>query len=324
MNELRWNPLLGTWTMVAANRQARPNLPKDNCPFCPKSPAESYQVKSYPNDFPSLTPFPAAPSVIDGPYRTAENYGHCEVLLYDSDHYKSLSQLPPTQVYALVQLWQARFAARAADKRIRYVFIFENRGAEVGVTIPHPHGQLYAYPFVPLKLETELDNCQKYFGIKEECLLCAMNKIEASSTRLIFENEYYYTYLPHFTDYPFGVFIVPKRHFADFRLMQEAEAKALADAIWKINGAFDALYDRPFPFMMCLHPAPVNAPEYADAETYFHFHIEFYPPLRGADKIKYNAASETGAWAAANTRSVEETAEELRQALARFLANKNV
>lgn len=319
MNELRWNPLLGTWTMVAANRQTRPHLPTESCPFCPKNPEEHYTVKSYPNDFPALSPkylrkLDPAPA----PYANQAAYGFCEVILYDSAHTKHLWQLPLSQVEDLVRLWYNRFSYFATDEKIKYIFIFENRGEPVGVTIHHPHGQLYAYPFVPLKLATELANCQNYYQTKGQCLICAMNETERNDIRLIFANAHFLVYLPYFTDYPYGVWISARRHFADFKNMNELEKKSLAEAILKVNGMFDFLFDKPFPFMMCLHPAPVNCPEYIGLDNYFHFHIEFYPPLRMADKIKYYASSEMGAWAAANTRLVEETAQELRDALQKF------
>jgi len=156
MAELRWNPLLQTWTMVASNRQDRPQLPKDWCPFCPGSGKvpDHYEVHAYDNDFPALTLTPDQPDFpVKGLYQVAPNYGKCEVILYSSNHYGTLPSLSVDHIYKLLDLLAERYRVLAKDPKIKYIFQFENRGEEVGVTMPHPHGQIYAYPFVPQKLK---------------------------------------------------------------------------------------------------------------------------------------------------------------------------
>lgn len=324
MAELRWNPLLRTWTMVASNRQVRPHLPKDWCPFCPGSGKvpDDYDVHIYDNDFPVLSLEPAPPDVTgSGPYKAAESYGKCEVVLYSPDHYSTLPALSVEHIYKLVNLLAKRQAALAQDPKIKYVFPFENRGEEVGVTMPHPHGQIYAYPFVPQKLQVELDSCREHHQETGRCLICDMNREEESfGERMIAENESFLAYLPFFTDYPFGVYIVSKKHRGSIAEFCDREKAALAVMLKQVTGAFDCLYDKPFPYMMCFHQTPVNSPEYSAAGEYYHFHIEFYPPLREANKIKWYASSEMGAWAACNPVAVEESAKLLRQAYARFAA----
>lgn len=322
MGELRWNPLLGTYTMVAANRQGRPHLPKDYCPFCPGSGKvpDDYGVYLYPNDFPALSTKPELPApLVDSIYKNAPAYGKCEVILYSPDHHKGLAQLPVEHIYKLTKLWQQRFAELGKDPNVKYIFPFENRGEEVGVTIHHPHGQLYAYPFLPAKVKTELDNCKAYFEEYGTPLFTAMNRQELKDQlRLVHQNESFLAYVPYFTDYPYGVFIVTRHERPNLLTMADNELMDLADMLQSVIGAFDTLFDRPFPYMMCLQQCPVNMPEYADAEQYFHFHVEFYTPLRSKDKIKWMASSETGAGAAANTLLVEDTAEELRNALKQY------
>lgn len=324
MSELRWNPLLRTYTMVAAHRQHRPHMPQGWCPFCVGSgrvPDEGYKVLVYPNDYPVLSPQHAATRYDLGSsgvglppfYHTTAAVGHCEVLLYSPDHYASLGSLSVEHIYLLVQTWQQRYLHYSTDPSVRFVFIFENRGEEVGVTMPHPHGQLYAYPFVPLKISTELDSCQQYFAQHQRCLLCDMNQAELSdSRRIVAQNEHFVAYIPHFTDYPFGVFVLSKQHLPSLAAMNHATLHSLASMLQTITASFDKLYDRPFPYMMCLHQTPINSAAYADSEQYYHFHIEFYPPLRSADRVKWYASSEMGAWAAANVVAVEQTAPLLR------------
>jgi UDPglucose--hexose-1-phosphate uridylyltransferase len=304
--------------MVASNRQFRPNLPQNWCPFCPGSGKvpDNYDVYAYDNDFPALTLLPQEPDVAaGGPYKAAPNYGKCEVILYSPDHTSSLPSLPVGHIYKLVCLLAERYLVLASDPKVKYVFAFENRGEAVGVTMPHPHGQIYAYPFLPQKIDVELASCQQYYHDEGRCLLCDMNKEElADRQRIIAENNSFIAYLPYFTDYPYGVFISSKRHKGHIAEFDQQEKWDLALMLKNITGAMDVLFNKPFPYMMCFHQMPVNCQEYADAQLYYHFHIEFYPPLREENKIKYYASSEMGAWAACNPYAVEETAKLLRQA----------
>ena len=197
---------------------------------------------------------------------------------------------------------------------MKYVFVFENKGEEVGVTMPHPHGQIYAYPFVPLKVKIELENCRNYYAKHGKCLLCEMNAAETRfGKRIVAENEHFLAYIPHFTDYPWGVFITSRQHRASIDTFEQAEKQSLATLLKTLTATFDRIYDRPFPYMMCMHQTPVNVENmYPDCETHYHFHIEFYPPLRAKDRIKWYASSEMGAWAAANVAKVEDNAAILR------------
>ena len=180
--------------------------------------------------------------------------------------------------------------------------------------MPHPHGQLYGYSFVPQKLQVELDSAKDHHHEHGECLFCKMNQVEKEKdARIVGENDSFLAYIPFFTDYPYGVFVVPKRHMNYIIDCTEKETKDLAHMLKTLTEAFDRLFNMPFPYMMVYHQNPVNSPEYAGHEEYYHFNIQFYPPFREANKIKYYASSEMGAWAAANTSAVEETAPELRK-----------
>lgn len=322
MAELRWNPLLRDWTMVAANRQNRPDMPKDFCPFCPGSGKvpEDYDVYKYDNDFPVLSQNPPKPDDVGSEfYRVRESYGKCEVILYSPDHNASLCELDVEHIKKLVELWVERFNELSRDEKIKYILIFENRGKEVGVTMPHPHGQIYGYPFIPLKIKTELDSAREYFHENSECLFCRMNQEEMTfKDRVIIENEDFTAYLPFFTDYPYGMYISSKRHIPNLLHFTEGERVNFAKILKDVTGTFDSLFNKKFPYMMAIHQSPVNSLEYDNYEEYYHFHVEFYPPLRGENSIKYNASSETGAWAAANPRSLEDTAVELKKAYERF------
>lgn len=324
MPELRWNPLLDTWTMVAANRQKRPDMPKNWCPFCPsegndKVPA-NFDVLLYPNDYPVLSRNPEAvgerESVL---YSSTEAYGQCDVVLYSPEHNAVLSDLSQAHVEKLVKLWKTRHEELAKDEQIKCIFPFENRGAEVGVTMPHPHGQIYSYSFVPLKIETELANCEAYYMKEEKNLFQVMNETEIEDgRRIVTENDSFVAYIPHFTDYPFGVFVVAKENLQTFEDFTAKNISDLAAMLKLLNKTFDAIYDKLFPYMMCIHQAPINCLEWDDCEDYYRFHIEFYPPLRAENSIKHMASSESGGWAATNTVLVEDAAKIMREKIAGF------
>ncbi|MBO4584134.1 MAG: galactose-1-phosphate uridylyltransferase [Clostridia bacterium] len=320
MAELRWHPLIKDWVMIASHRQNRPQMPKNDCPFCPGSGKvpDNYDVYMYPNDFPALSQTPPTPDpVATDFFKTAEAYGKCEVILYSPDHTKPIRELTDEHMLKLVDLWVERFNAMKADERIKYVFIFENRGEVVGVTMPHPHGQIYGYSFMPKKLCLELESAKEHKEQTGKCLYCDLleNEVKEGS-RIIFENEYFTVFLPFFCEYPYGVYIMSKAHKGDITEFTAEERFALGQTVRRVSGMLDSLFNTNFPYMMCMHNAPVNS---GDTSEYFHFHIEFFPPMRSDVKQKFNASSETGAWAHCNPTAPEQKAEELRAAYARFI-----
>lgn len=324
MAELRFNPLLGTWTMVASHRQNRPQMPKNWCPFCPGSGKvpDHYDVHKYDNDFPALSATPPEPDPVGSDfYRASPSYGACEVILYSPEHTKTLHELPVPHIRKLVDLWAERCDALAVSPMNKFIMPFENKGEEIGVTMPHPHGQIYAYSWIPQKVQVELDNARAHHAKTGECIICRMNREEAAfRDRIVFENDSFYAYIPFFTDYPYGVFITAKNHRNYVSELDDAERTDLAQILKIVTGSFDKIFDRPFPYMMVIHQNPVNSPEYDDAKAFYHLHFEFYTPLRSAKLIKYYASSESGAWAAANVAAVERTAAEVRCAKLAYLA----
>jgi len=319
MAELRWHPLIKDWVIIASHRQNRPQMPRDWCPFCPGSGKvpDEYDVLKYDNDFPALSQNPPEPDNVPTKlYKMTEAYGKCEVILYSPNHTTTLPELPVNHIKKLVDLWTERFIELRKDQRIKYIFIFENRGEIVGVTMPHPHGQIYGYSYIPKKLELELASCKEHYERNKTCLICDMNNDEMEfKQRVIFENEDFVVYLPFFTEYPYGIYISSKRHIQNLAQFTEREKLNLAKTLKDATGTLDSLFDYQFPYMMCMHQDPVNSGDFSD---YYHFHIEFFPPMRSRDKQKFNASSETGAWAHANPTKPEEKAEELRAAYRKF------
>ncbi len=320
MAEIRYNPLTKDWVMVASNRQNRPQMPKDWCPFCPGSGKvpDDYEVYEYDNDFPALSKNPPTPDDVEtNIYKTMPSFGKCEVVLYSPEHTTTVPQLSVDHIKKLVDLWTERFVEIQKDEHVKYIFIFENRGAAVGTTMPHPHGQIYGYPFIPKKPALELEAFREHKEKTGNCLFCDMLKDEAEAkSRIIFENEHFIVFLPFFSEYPYGIYIAAKNHKQNLTEFTEEEKYSLAQTLKLATGTLDSLFDYEFPYMMCMYQNPVNSGDLSDIS---HFHIAFYPPMRSEDKIKYNASSETGAWAHCNPTAPEEKAEELRQAYSKFL-----
>ena len=311
MSELRWHPLLRQWVAVAANRQDRPQMPKDWCPFDPGSgrvPSD-YDVLIYPNDFAAFTPDSEPFSPEPGLFHKTGARGVCDVVLYHPRH-----NLPPSAMSVdhwrnVAGLWRRRFVELGTHPDIQYIYIFENTGEAIGVTMPHPHGQIYAFPFIPPFIQTELDSAANHFRDQNECLYCRILKEElADGRRLVTENAAFVDFVPFFARYPGETQIYSRRHFGSLAQMTESELSELAAIIKAMRMKYDSLYGFPMPLMMILRQAPAKGdwPE-------FHFHIDFYPIQRSATKLKYIAGVESGAGTFLNDTIAEEKAEELRK-----------
>jgi UDPglucose--hexose-1-phosphate uridylyltransferase len=323
VSELRWHPLLGEWVATATHRQDRTFLPPaDFCPLCPTKPGgfptevpeETYDIVVFENRFPSLRPDPPPPAV-EGtelyPVRPAQ--GVCEVVLYSPRHTSTLAAEPVERIYKLVRVWTDRFEELGALPFVDYVFIFENKGEAIGVTLHHPHGQIYAYPFVPPRVARELEQSRAHKESTGRCLVCDIVAEERrDGRRVVVENESFVAYVPFFARYPYEVHIASARHLQALTDMDEKERRGLAEILKAVLAAFDKLFDLSFPYMMVLHQRPSDGENY----DFYHFHIEFYPPLRTATKIKYLAGSETGAGMFINDTLAEEKAAELKAKVA--------
>ena len=311
MTELRWNPTCREWGSTASHRQHRPQMPTDWCPFCPGSGRvpDDYDVYIYPNDFPAFSIPPPEPAIEgDDFYRVARSRGKCDVVLYHPDHNTSLPELPLPHVVKLVKLWRRRLAELKRMPGVRYVLIFENKGAVIGVTMPHPHGQIYAFPFIPPRLEKELAAAREHYRARRRCLYCDILKKERrDGRRVVAENSAFTALVPFYARWPYEIHIFSRRHLGTLEEFRPTEEKPLAEILKWVTQKYDNLFHFSFPYMMLLHQAPVKG-----RYPYFHFHIEFYPPHRSKDKLKYLASVETGAGSFLNDSLAEEKAAELR------------
>lgn len=311
MTELRWNPTVSEWVSTASHRQHRPQMPADWCPFCPGSGRvpDNYDVFIYPNDFAALTIPPVEPAIEgDDFYRVRPSYGKCDVVLYHPDHNTSLPQLSLDHLTRLVQAWRRRFDELKHTPGIRYVLIFENKGAVIGVTMPHPHGQIYAFPYVPPRLKREVQKARAHHRKYQRCLYCDILKKERrDGRRMVAETESFAAFVPFYARWPYEVHILSRRHLGTLDQFWPAEETGLAEILKWVTLKYDNLFQMSFPYMMLMHQAPVKGDF-----PYFHFHIEFYPPHRSKEKLKYLASVETGTGSFLNDSLAEEKAAELR------------
>lgn len=301
--------------MVSAQRQHRPQMPKDWCPFCPGSGKvpDHYEVHLYQNDFPHLMADPPVPTYPgDSFYQTEKAYGQCDVVLYSPNHTGSIKDLPEAHLMKLFALWRDRTEEMKGRDYVKYCYVFENKGDAIGVTMPHPHGQIYSYPYIPLRIATELENAKAHSEKTKRNLYEDIVQRELKEkSRLIFQSDAFALCSPFAGDFPYETHLFCARQRLYLADLSEAEARDLMRSIVRTVKMYDALFGFQLPFMMAFHQAPVDGGEY----PYYRFHVEFYPVHRAHNNLKYNAGSETGAWAFTNPSAPEDKAEELRGVL---------
>lgn len=321
MSELRWNPIKREWVVTATHRQDRTfKPPADYCPLCPTEedgfptevPREDYDIVVFENKFPSLQKNPPAPEIEASElYKVKEAEGICEVVLFTSDHNAVMSKKPLSRFLKMVKVWRDRYEDLGSKDFIDYVYIFENKGEEVGVTLGHPHGQIYAYPFVPPFVEKKQNSSKEHYKENGNCLFCDVLKEELEDgRRIVAENDSFVAFVPFFARYSYEVNIYAREHLASFADFSEKNERDLASILKIVLEKYDNLYDFVFPYIMGIHQKPTNN---EDNKAYSHFHIEFFPPYRTENKLKYLAGSEAGAGTFINGSYAEDKAKELRE-----------
>ncbi len=296
---LRFQELRGEQVVYAIDRQERTFLPAtEHCPLCPTHPGgepteipfAAFEIAVFDNRFPAFT----------------SPHGAAEVIVYTDSHIGSFGALSCERARELMWVWRHRYAELGARADVSYVFIFENRGVEVGVTLHHPHGQIYAYPFLPPVPALELAADERLQG----CAPCELLRRELEDgRRVVYENEGVVVYVPYAARWAYEAHAVIRAHRPSLLECEPGELDALADALQSLVRGYDALFERPFPYVMAVHQAPT------DGHARGHVHVEFYPPLRTAEKLKYLAGSEQGAGTFISDTLPEDSAATLRRAI---------
>ncbi|RPJ82963.1 MAG: galactose-1-phosphate uridylyltransferase, partial [Acidobacteria bacterium] len=315
-SHLRWHPFRGEWIAYASHRQNRTFLPPAE--FNPLAvttdasqptelPSGPWEVAVFENLFPTL--LQGAHDAPDLEVPTRPGHGACEVVVFTQDPKASLGTLPLERIDLIARVWADRYVDLGARDEVHYVFEFENRGVEVGVTLSHPHGQIYAYPFVPPVPARELQQQGEYVLQHGRGLLEDVIAGETSDgRRTIYVGEHVIAFIPVFARYSYEVWIAPRRPVASIASLDDEERWDFARALKTVLMKYDGLWSRPFPYIMSFHQAPTDGRTYPGA----HFHVEFYPAYRMPGRLKYLAGSEMGAGVFTADTLPEEKAAELR------------
>jgi UDPglucose--hexose-1-phosphate uridylyltransferase len=325
---MRWHPLREEWVAYASHRQNRTFLPpKEFNPLAvtssPDFPTElpegNYDVAVFPNLFPSLMlEANQAPDAIV-PSRPAN--GHCEVVVFTKDADSALWALPLERIGMLLEVWSDRYKNIQAMDDIKYIMPFENRGVEMGVTLHHPHGQIYSYPFVPPVIEKMLKSQRHHHQQYKRTLLQDLLAKEISDEkRIVFKGKSTTAFIPVCARYPYEMWVMPDRPVAFPHELSKEELDDLALTLKTVLMKYENLWKKPFPYLMLLYAAPSDGEKHPE----WHFHIEFLPPLRSRDRLKFLAGTELGAGTFINDSVPEEKAAELRAVEISFTSEQEV
>jgi UDPglucose--hexose-1-phosphate uridylyltransferase len=315
---LRWHPLRGEWVVYAGSRQNRTFLPAaEHNPLAPTQadgeptelPAGHYDVAVFENMFPAFTSRGHEPPASIVP--TLPAHGVCEVVVFSQDPTTSLGALPLSQVRLIVDVWAQRYEELGARPDVKYVYVFENRGAEVGVTLHHPHGQIYAYPFVPPIPARELALSCEYLEQRGAGLLESIIQTELNEgTRIVAHHGECVALVPAFARYANEVWIAPQRAVPSLSALSDSGRTDFARVLKLILSKYDALWEVSFPYVMAIHQAPTDGAAHPEA----HLHVELYPAYRMRGRLKYLAGSELGAGVFTADTLPEQSAAALRDA----------
>ncbi|MFT4210792.1 MAG: galactose-1-phosphate uridylyltransferase [Microbacterium sp.] len=326
---MRLDVLTGDWISVAASRQNRAFLPPAELdPLAPQSPANPseipsrYDVAVFENRSPSFGPALAeqagdAPAAADPPRgladfetlgfdRTRTSVGRCEVVCFSPETAGSFGTQTVTRARTVIEAWADRTAALSALPGVEQVFPFENRGTEIGVTLPHPHGQIYAYPYVTPRTHRLLESIDR----TAPDLLQRVLERERGDERVILAGEHWTAFVPFAARWPIEVHLLPHRHVADFAGTTDAERDELAPLYLRLLRGLDALYGSPTPYIAAWHQAPVHV-----GRDTVRLRLEITSPRRAADKLKYLAGSEAAMGAWIGDVPPEQSAQRLRTAV---------
>ncbi|MFE2063736.1 galactose-1-phosphate uridylyltransferase [Streptomyces sp. NPDC059467] len=310
-SEIRRDVLLGDQVAIASHRQGRTyHPPADQCPLCPTKgdrlseiPDSSYDVVVFENRFPSL----------------AGDSGRCEVVCFTSDHDASFASLTEEQARLVLDAWTDRTSELSHLPSVEQVFCFENRGEEIGVTLGHPHGQIYAYPFTTPRTALMLRSLAAH---KEatggENLFDAVLERELGDERVVLEGEHWVAFVPYAAHWPYEVHLYPKHRVPDLLALDEAARSEFPQVYLELLRRFDRIFgegEPPTPYIAAWHQAPFGTLEEFEGVTRddFALHLELFTIRRTSGKLKFLAGSESGMSVFINDVPPERAAERLRE-----------
>jgi len=341
-SEIRYDPLLSEWIAVTAHRQGRTyHPPADQCPLCPSRgahlseiPERDYDVVVFENRFPSFTGRPG-PEAADGPhglFAHRPGAGRCEVVCFTSDHDASFADLDERQARLVLDAWTDRTAELSQLPGVEQVFCFENRGEDIGVTLGHPHGQIYAYPFATPRTERMLESAGRYAArtggrnLFDDLVASEL----ADGRRVVLDGEHWTAFVPHAAHWPYEVHLYPKPRVPDLTALGDAARAEFPRIYLDVLRRFDRLFgpgQPPTPYIAAWHQAPSGRHGAGDGRRHgagqglqrvlpreeFALHLELFTVRRTSGKLKFLAGSESGMNVFINDVPPETAAERLRE-----------
>jgi galactose-1-phosphate uridylyltransferase (family 1) len=318
-SQLRWDALLGEWVVIASHRQSRTFLPPaDQCPLCPSSPGRAteipesdYQVVVFENRFPSLATgverdvSPHAPG--DPLAELRPGFGRCEVVCFTSEHDRVFAELGRERARLVVDVWAERTAELSGLEGVAQVYCFENHGEEIGVTLSHPHGQIYAYPFVAPRVEKVLASVRRHREKTGGDLFAEVVAAERSGPRVVAGNEHWTAFVPAAARWPYEVQLFPVHKVPDLPALTDEERDAFVEVYLDVLARFARRFDHPMPYIASWNQAPVQ-----DGREDWWLNLQLFSLLRAPGKMKYLAGSESGMGAFITDTNPEDVAEQLR------------
>ncbi len=325
--EQRFHPLRREWVLYTSHRGGRPWIGDTHqaatqtpphydptCALCPgnarvKGENPNYSgVYCFTNDLPTFDTDAPAPAISDDFYRARAVKGTAEVICYSPDHAKTFVDLTDAETRAVVALWKQRTQELGARPDVDHVLIFENKGALVGTSNPHPHCQIYAGNLIYGHTLAEVASSRAFYQETGGFIGQEILRREAAGPRVICQNASFLACVPWFARYAYEVYILPKRQIASLAELSEDEVAALGLMIREVTTLYDNLWGLPMPYVMAIHQAPT-----AGDTPFYPFHLEFHPPLRKPDTLKYLAGPEIGGGSMTNESDPNEKAAELRE-----------
>jgi UDPglucose--hexose-1-phosphate uridylyltransferase len=320
-SELRFDVICEEWVVIATHRQDRTHLPPgDACPLCPSTtertseiPATDYDVVVFDNRYPSLSDTGAPPAnddVGEALFPNQPAAGHCEVVCFSSNHDSAFADLPPSRARTVIDAWADRTEHLSRLPGVAQVFPFENRGEEIGVTLAHPHGQIYAYPFVTPRTQRMLASAQRHHERTGRNLFADVLEAERrANQRIVLRSDHWTAFVPAAARWPVEVHLYPNRRVSSIPELSDDERDDLAVTYLELLQRLDRLHGMPLPYIAGWQQAPVHA-----NRRLTYLHLQLFSIRRSPQKLKYLAGSESAMGAFINDVAPEHSAQLLRDA----------
>lgn len=325
--EQRWHPLRQEWVLYTSHRGGRPwigdtfakketAIPSfdPTCALCPgnkrieKVNPDYRGTFLFTNDLPCFKANAEGDVTGDGFYNTRPASGTAEVICYHHDHSKTFCDLTNEEALAVVKLWRERTIELGKRSDVNHVLIFENKGSLVGTSNPHPHCQIYAGNLIYGYTEREVQSAREHFQKTKRYLLEDIVERELKSKRVICQNNDFIAVVPWFARYAYEILILPLKQVSSLAGLNETQQRSLAEIMKEVSIRYDNLWQMPMPYVMAFHQAPCDGHDY----SFYPFHVEYHPPLRKPDTMKYLAGPEIGGGSMTNESDPDEKAAELK------------